>query len=438
MQERLQKLIAQAGIASRRAAEELILNGDVTVNGEVVTELGTKADPETDHIKVGGKLINAKLERRQDVYILLNKPKGYLSSAADPEGRKLVTDLVKGYGKLHPVGRLDFNTEGLIILTNDGQFTNKVAASKTIPKVYEVKTKGTPTSVAINKLRRGTVLEDGFKTAPAKIRELKGTDKNGWYEVTLYEGHNQQIRKMFDSIGHSVVKLRRIAIGSITEQGLGIGDSRILTEQEVTEIGNPPKKKPALAVKPGTLPAHSRFLKPKKTFKKSFDKKNSDEQGAEKRPARGAKTERASLDKPRRDPNRPYKKFDSDDSEKRPARGARSDRFNRADSDRPKRDSARPFGKFKTDDRDGEKRIPRGASSGRTKSFDYDGPRKDRDTPFRKFRSDDSDGDKRPARGYKTDRDGSDHPKRSAGKSFAKPGAKRSSRGTKPPIKRSR
>src|SRR3954468_3277204 len=117
MQERLQKLIAQAGVASRRAAEELIKAGEVTVNGEIVTELGTKADPEKDHIKVRGKLINTRLENRENSYILLNKPKGYLSSVSDPAGRKLVTDLVKGFGKLHPVGRLDFNTEGLIILT---------------------------------------------------------------------------------------------------------------------------------------------------------------------------------------------------------------------------------------------------------------------------------------------------------------------------------
>src|SRR5574338_181596 len=130
MSERLQKLIAQAGVASRRAAEELIKAGEVTVNGEIVTELGTKADPKTDHIKVRGKLINVQLQNRIHSYILLNKPKGYLSSVSDPEGRRLVTDLVKGYGKLHPVGRLDFNTEGLIILTNDGEFTNFVASSK--------------------------------------------------------------------------------------------------------------------------------------------------------------------------------------------------------------------------------------------------------------------------------------------------------------------
>jgi 23S rRNA pseudouridine2605 synthase len=236
MQERLQKLISQAGVASRRAAEELIRSGEVTVNGETVMELGTKADPEKDHIKVRGRLINTKLQNRENSYILLNKPKGYLSSVSDPEGRKLVTDLVKGYGKLHPVGRLDFNTEGLIILTNDGEFTNKVTASKKIPKVYQVKVKGLPSEVAINKLRRGVRLEDGFKTAPANIKALRPTDKNGWFEVTLYEGHNQQIRKMFDSIGHSVVKLRRVSIGHVTDAGLKIGESRKLTQQEVTHL----------------------------------------------------------------------------------------------------------------------------------------------------------------------------------------------------------
>ena len=243
MLERLQKLIAQAGIASRRASEALIVAGEVSVNGAVVTELGTKADPEKDHIKVRGRLINAKLKNRENVYILLNKPKGYLSSAADPEGRKLVVDLVKGFGKLHPVGRLDYNTEGLILLTNDGQFTNFITSSKSVPKVYDVKVKGLPTSVAINKLRRGVVLDDGFRTAPADIRELTATDKNGWYEVTLYEGHNQQIRKMFDAIGHSVVKLKRTAIGHIAEKWLKVGESRKLTLEEIERFRTPSAKK---------------------------------------------------------------------------------------------------------------------------------------------------------------------------------------------------
>jgi 23S rRNA pseudouridine2605 synthase len=238
MKERLQKLIAQAGIASRRAAEELIRAGEVSVNGAIVTELGTKADPDKDHIKVRGKLINPKIQHREFSYILLNKPKGYLSSVNDPEGRKLVTDLVKGHGRLHPVGRLDFNTEGLIILTNDGEFTNRVNSSKAIPKIYEVKVKGLPNPNAINKLRRGIRLDDGFKTAPAEIRELSSTERNGWFGVILYEGHNQQIRKMFDAVGHSVVKLKRVAIGPVTIAGLLSGDFRKLTPQEVGELAS--------------------------------------------------------------------------------------------------------------------------------------------------------------------------------------------------------
>lgn len=271
MLERLNKLIARAGIASRRGADELIAAGEVSVNGEIVTDLGRKADPESDHIKVGGKLINPKITKHEKSYILLNKPKGYLSSAADPEGRPLVVDLVKGYGKLHPVGRLDFNTEGLLILTNDGEFTNLVAGSKLIPKVYEVKVKGLPNANAINKLRRGIRLDDGFKTAPAEIRELKSTDKNGWYEVTLYEGHNQQIRKMFDSVGHSVVKLRRTAIGSIDYDRLPIGAYRELDPDEVASFSRPIKRKPA---KPPVEPSPRKSKPPARSKKTSSARPN--------------------------------------------------------------------------------------------------------------------------------------------------------------------
>ena len=241
--ERLQKLIAQAGIASRRKAEILIAEGKVTVNGETVTEPGTKADPENDHIKVSGKLINPILEKLEKTYILLNKPKGILSSISDPEGRKVVTDLMpKSFGRLFPVGRLDFNTEGLIILTNDGKFSNRIASTRTIPKVYEVKVKGLPNENAISKLRRGIRLEDGFKTAPAQINNLKDTGKNAWFEITLFQGHNQQIRKMFDAVGFSVVKLRRTKIGTIDDSNLKIGAYRILSEQEIKNL-KPQKQK---------------------------------------------------------------------------------------------------------------------------------------------------------------------------------------------------
>ena len=238
MAERLQKLIAQAGIASRRHAEELITSGQVTVNGQVVTELGTKADPIKDHIKVRGKLINARLEAREKVYVLLNKPKGYLSSVSDPEERPLVTELLpSSLGKLHPVGRLDFNTEGLLLLTNDGEFTNFITAARNrVTKVYEVKVKGEPPDFAIEKLRRGVVLEDGTRTAPAHIKLLESTGSNTWFELALHQGRNQQIRRMFDLIGFSVVKLRRVRIGFLTDEGLKTGHWRLLTASEAKRL----------------------------------------------------------------------------------------------------------------------------------------------------------------------------------------------------------
>src|SRR5688572_6289832 len=197
MKERLQKLIAAAGVASRRHAEELIAAGRVTVNGEVVKELGTKADPDKDHIKVNGKLINPQLKSREKVYVLLNKPKGYLSSVSDPEGRPLVTELLpRSLGRLYPVGRLDFNTEGLLLLTNDGDFTNFITAARNrVEKVYEAKVKGLPPEAALQRIRRGVILDDGTRTAPAKITKVDATENNAWFEIVLHQGKNQQIRR---------------------------------------------------------------------------------------------------------------------------------------------------------------------------------------------------------------------------------------------------
>ena len=238
MEQRLQKLIAAAGIASRRHAEELITSGKVTINGAVIKELGTKADPDKDHIKVNGKLINPQLKAREKVYVLLNKPRGYLSSVSDQDGRPLVVELLPAsLGKLHPVGRLDFNTEGLLILTNDGDLTNFVTAARNrVEKVYEAKLKGVPTEVGISRLRRGVTLEDGTRTAPAKIELLQETGNNSWYEVKLHQGRNQQVRRMFEMIGHSVMKLRRVRIGPLTDEGLKPGYWRYLTPGEVGRL----------------------------------------------------------------------------------------------------------------------------------------------------------------------------------------------------------
>lgn len=233
MEERLQKIIAATGVASRRKAEEMIASGEVTVNGRVVTELGVKADPDRDHIKVRGRLINPKLKRQEKIYILLNKPLGVLTSRSDPKNRPLVVDLVGPYrDKVHPVGRLDFNTEGLLLLTNDGDFTNLITGAKQAPKVYEVKVKGKPSEYQIAMLERGVTI-DGKRTAPATIRLMEESETNAWYKVTLYEGRNQQIRKMFDHIGHSVIKLRRVAIGFLKKERLKPGQFRLLSETEV-------------------------------------------------------------------------------------------------------------------------------------------------------------------------------------------------------------
>jgi 23S rRNA pseudouridine2605 synthase len=239
MQERLQKIIAAAGIASRRAAEEMILRGEVTVNGKPVTELGTKADPEQDHIKVRGKLINPQLAHREKRYFLVNKPRGVLSSVSDPRKRPLVTGLVPPAARkgLHPVGRLDFQSEGLIILTNDGELTRLLTQGGAVPKVYHVKVKGTPADQQVERLRKGVRI-DGARTAPAEIKLIERTKEGGnaWYEVTLREGKNQQIRRMFDSIHHSVIKLRRVAIGHVTERGIEPGQHRELKPGEVAKF----------------------------------------------------------------------------------------------------------------------------------------------------------------------------------------------------------
>jgi 23S rRNA pseudouridine2605 synthase len=242
MKERLQKIIAGAGIASRRAAEEMIVRGEVTVNGERVTELGTKADAERDHIKVRGKLISP-LQQRPKKYYLVNKLKGYVSSAADPQGRPLVAHLLPPSARrgLHPVGRLDFNTEGLIILTNDGDLTKLVTQGGRVAKVYHVKVKGSPDASQIERLRRGIKLGEST-TSPAEIALLEKTSEGGncWFEVTLREGKNQQIRRMFDSIGHSVSKLKRIRIGHLSAEALAPGGYRELTLAEVKRFYAPP------------------------------------------------------------------------------------------------------------------------------------------------------------------------------------------------------
>ncbi len=232
-EQRLHKIIAAAGLASRRKAELLIQQGRVTVNGQVVVKLGAKAVPGRDHIKVDGKPVHDTFRK---VYILLNKPRRVISSIYDPQGRVKVTDLVDIKERIYPVGRLDYDTEGLILLTNDGEFSNIVTAACThMPKVYRVKVKGAPEEGIIERLREGIRLKKGMRLARCRVVPIKeGT--NTWYEVTLFQGINRQIREMFEAVGHPVLKLRRIRIGFLSDQGLETGRYRFLTAREIARV----------------------------------------------------------------------------------------------------------------------------------------------------------------------------------------------------------
>lgn len=237
MQERLQKIISRAGIASRRKAEELITAGEVVVNGERVTELGSKADPTQDEIVISGKKLNERPPRL--VYVALNKPRGCVTTTDDPEGRPTVMDLLGGLKeRVYPVGRLDFHSEGLLLLTNDGDLANHVLSAKSeIPKKYVVKVNGMLPGSHLEKFRRGIHLDDG-KTAPAKIRMAKA-GPNPWYEVTLQEGRNRQIRRMFQALGFQVEKIKRTEIGALKLGKMKPAEMRFLTSREVHWLLHP-------------------------------------------------------------------------------------------------------------------------------------------------------------------------------------------------------
>ena len=249
--ERLQKVIAMAGIASRRHAEKLILEGEVQVNGAVVTKLGTKVDPEKDYIKVSGKRI--RIESRK-IYLLLNKPRGYITSVHDPEGRPTVMDLIPPLKeRIYPVGRLDYDTEGLLLLTNDGALAQALTHPRhEVEKTYWVKVKGRLTPEKMEKVARGGISLPEGKSAPCKISFLRETDENVWVEMILHEGKKRQIRMIMEKIGHSVLKLKRVGYAFLKIEKLPLGGVRPLTLDEVkklrrlgeikTERGIPSKK----------------------------------------------------------------------------------------------------------------------------------------------------------------------------------------------------
>jgi pseudouridine synthase len=250
--ERLQKILSAAGVASRRLSEELILQGRVSVNGATVTELGTKADPAADEIKVDGRRIKSEQRRR---YVLLNKPRGYITSRSDPEGRPTVMDLMKGVKEyIYPVGRLDYDSEGLLLLTNDGELAARLTHPRhEVEKVYEARVKGVPDDRALERLARGVPV-DGRRTAPAKIRAsepfARGSGEQTIVEISIHEGRQRQVRKMFEAVGHPVVRLKRVRIGPLEDPEMPVGHWRELTPQELSRL----RKASGLTAGPG---AHS-------------------------------------------------------------------------------------------------------------------------------------------------------------------------------------
>lgn len=271
--ERLQKIIASAGIASRRKAEELILAGRVQINGQVVTELGTRANPAEDHIRVDGKLLQGPERLR---YFMLNKPKGYVTTSSDPQGRHTVMEFfhgrARGGERIYPVGRLDYASEGLLLMTNDGDLANQLTrASSQVEKVYLVKISGRPSEQDLDQIRSGIMIDKGrpgegrVMTAPVGLRLVRNAE-NPWFELTLIEGRNREIRKMFEEVGHHVEKIRRIGYGPLVLD-VEPGEVRELTTAEVEQLRNTarrgkkssatrPKAKTTAAKLPKARPQH--------------------------------------------------------------------------------------------------------------------------------------------------------------------------------------
>jgi pseudouridine synthase len=260
VQERLQKILSRAGIASRRGAEKVLAEGRITVNGEVVRELGTKADVENDDIRVDGVRVRPP---KAPVYLLLYKPKGAVTTRHDPEGRATVMDLVPPVAGLFPVGRLDVTTEGLILLTNDGAFAERVSHPRyEVPRVYHAKVRGLPDAKALARLKTGVRVERDILSAD-RVRIVEA-GPNAWIEVTLHEGKKHEVRRLLEAVGHPVSKLKRVALGPVTDRGLLPGQFRHLTPEEIRGLLRgrgaelrlpPPRRRP---LRPTGLPTTTR------------------------------------------------------------------------------------------------------------------------------------------------------------------------------------
>jgi 23S rRNA pseudouridine2605 synthase len=242
---RLQKVIADAGVASRRKAEDMITAGRVTINGRVVRELGIRVDPAKDHVKVDGHHLKPP---QPQSFIMLNKPKGVLSTLNDPQGRPTIQDLLHGISlRVFPVGRLDYDTEGLLLLTNDGEMAQALLHPRYhVPKTYLAKVKGVLSEAEIQQLERGVELEDG-PTAPAMLKKAGKAEANSWMEITIYEGRKHQVKRMFDAVGHPVLRLERIRFGPLSLSGLQPGHFRFLTDREANTLRTIVKQRMSVA-----------------------------------------------------------------------------------------------------------------------------------------------------------------------------------------------
>ena len=230
---KVQKILSETGVASRRKAEELIREGRVTVNGRT-TQIGDRADPSRNHIKVDGRRVSLPPSK---IYILVHKPKGVVTTVDDPEGRKTVLDLLPTSNRrLFPVGRLDYDAEGLILLTDDGDLAHRLShPSFHIPRTYQVKVKGKPTPAEIRRLSQGINLDDG-RTAPCRVGSLKETEENSWLEMILYEGRNRQVKRMWEKLGYPVLKLKRVGFAGLSLAKLQPGEYRTLRPAEVQRL----------------------------------------------------------------------------------------------------------------------------------------------------------------------------------------------------------
>jgi 23S rRNA pseudouridine2605 synthase len=361
--ERLQKVIAQAGIASRRAAEEIILEGRVRVNGRVVTELGAKADPHKDKIEVDGK----RLVAEAPVYVVLHKPKNVVSTLSDPEGRPTVAEYLRSIpARLYPVGRLDFATSGVLLATNDGEFTNGLLHPRGgVPKTYVVKVHGVMGPDDLEVWRRGVRLEDGM-TLPAEARMLRHEGDKTWFEVDLREGRNQQIRRMGDATGFPVMRLARVSFAGVTNEGLRPGDWRHLTKDELLDLR-----------KQFGVPRNVRAAFGERAQRTAAAAAGGSGRGRDREAAAGARARRAEgrpareetaggSRPPRRSEGRPA--FDQNTSDARPPRRAEGRPAFDRDASRPRRPDDRATGGPPRNDARGPAAPAKSGRSGRSET----------------------------------------------------------------------